>query len=405
MADYLLELLWDDNAGNTAKLDVIDEYLRLEMSRTINGIGVLKIDLDYDYIRQQNQTRLENAIPLDSRWRVWRRAPGGTWSVLTDTEWFTRYPARVITKSNPQERIIRVTALSATHLLQRRRIAYHAGQSRAKALNTETADDVLKRWVRQNLGSQIASPSGGTATAYDSDTRDLSTLLQVAEDLGLGPSIKKKVHWQPLWQAMQDLCADSEAKGHFLGFDIHSLGESNKLEFRTHYEHRGTDHAPERTTGDPPTNGLVVLGIEFATLLQAEWGLDRTTETNYVYAARRKQNIVYRRDTERVEASYWNRCEGYADASNAEDDTEAKEEADSLLRDGRPIKQFSALLGETESHRFGIDWDFGDRVVATLDGEEEIVTIDSLRLRVQAGGTESIDATLKVESTGTAEDG
>lgn len=408
MSDYQIEV-WRDSSTGSTRTDLISNFLRIEYSRTVNAIGLLTLDLPYDYPRLVGAGSVDEALPVDTRLVFLRRPTGGDWQVEGDTHWFVRRPVRTVRRGgDASERYLQVTAVSAVELLKRRIIAYKqklevGGARFADNKGNLAVDDLMKRIVRQNLGSQVKKFDGTAASSFDQQTRDLSSFLQVESDQGDGPAVKKSFHWRNVLQTLQELVQAADTKGSFVAFDIAPGSGSQPLAFRTYLGQRGADHASLRNLGIAPSAGLVSLSVDVATLLDTEWGTDRLEEINFGYALRREEQLVRRRETARIEASVWNRREAFVDASSAVETTEAQDEADTLLRDGKPRKIFTASIGETEGLRRGIHWDWGDRVLAVLDGEQEIVRVDGIRVEVRDGGQETSDATLVVEDLTTGE--
>jgi len=135
--NYSVSLL--DPIGNY--LDLIDDWLTLSYTRSVNDVGVLDLVLDGNYSPFAN-------LKLDGRLVVWRNTGGRSYAD-TDTIFFIRQIERTLSSSG--ERTITVVGLSAVELLRRRVVAYDAGSSQAS--KTDLSDDLMKEVVTENLGS------------------------------------------------------------------------------------------------------------------------------------------------------------------------------------------------------------------------------------------------------------
>ncbi len=132
-------------------------------------------------------------------------------------------------------------------------------------------------------------------------------------------------------------------------------GSSISFQFRTTINQPGQD-VTSRVVFDQRRGNMREPSLEY----------DYSEEENYIYAAGQGEetarNIQQVYDTERYSASIWNRCEGFADARNQTADNGVREAGRAQLEEGRPRIRASATPVDTAGTRFGIDWDFGDKV-------------------------------------------
>jgi hypothetical protein len=351
------------------KLAQVDSFLALDFVRPVNDVGVLTLDLDPN----------TNTAPfrLDARLGVWRQGPAGGFLLQTETVWFVRQWRRVMYTSG--ERVLRITAYSASDLLARRIIAYAAGS--AQASKTDNADDMMKAIVRENLG----------ASATDTDRR-WSSYLTVQSDSASASSMSKAFSRRNVLTTLQEIGETSAEAGEPLYFDI-MVPTPGGLEFRTYTGQRGTDRT---LTGAAP----LVISPELGTISGGELFEDYASEYTVVYAAGQGEKdyreVSEVEDTARSGASPFGRIEALRDARHGATGASLTAEGNAYLRASRPKRIFTAALVDTPQVRYGLEWHWGDKVTAQFEGKTFDCHIDTLRVSV-AGGKETISAHLRAE--------
>ena len=61
------------------------------------------------------------------------------------------------------------------------------------------------------------------------------------------------------------------------------------------------------------------------------------------------------------------------------------------------MRSFSGNLLDTQQFRYGVDWQFGDRITAQYGGEEFDAMIDAVVFTVDENGQETLEARAEVE--------
>lgn len=350
------------------RLAQIDEYLRLAYTRTANDVGVLTLDLA--------STPGEALWRLDGRLGIWRQGAGGLLDLETETVWFMRRYQRVL--GNNGERRFRITAVSASHLLDRRIVAYAAGS--AQAAKTGKADDVMKAIVRENLGSSATDPA-----------RDWSSLVTVAADQSLGPTISKAFSRRRVLTVLGEIAADAAEQGTPMYFDV-ICPERGELEFRTYSGQRGEDRTP--------ISNQLVLSPELGTIADGEYADDYLDEATYIYAAGQgeesERQVEEASDAARIGASPFGRIEQLRDARQVTTTAALEAEAAATLYASRPRRTFRGTLVDTPQVRYGRDWHWGDRVMAQFEGQTFECCINSISVTIE-NGQETISAALTAE--------
>lgn len=263
------------------------------------------------------------------------------------------------------------------YLLDGRVIAYYAGSSQAS--KEEYADDLMKALVRENLGS----------LATDT-TRDLTALgFTVAADLTLGERQDRAFANKELLDVLRDVSFTSVQDGTPVYFEVVHPTPST-FEFTTYINQPGKDL----------TSTLLPLSAEAGTLTNPRYLIDRRQEVNRIRVG--GKNEGYHRtytnvnDTVRQAASVWNLRERFLDRRNLTD-AQLEDAGLNALQAAQPIKKFSANLLDTKGSRFGVDWNFGDRVPARFMGLPFSALIKAVNLSVNNDGGETITARMETD--------
>ncbi len=309
-------------------------------SKVVNGIGwfAMNMPLSFDI----------NLIRPDRMIQLWRQPSGGVmtlWNVYFLRKWIfsTQGSREVVTLEGPDK----------NDLLRRRIVAAFSGS--AQATKTDFADDMMKEVVTQSIADGVAPvPSAGTRVWSN---------LSIQGDASAGPTITKSFPFDKLLSGsgsgVLSVLADAAREaGTEVFFSIEPnvvTGSSISFQFRTTINQPGQD-VTSRVVFDQQRGNMREPSLEY----------DYSEEENYIYAAGQGEetarNIQQVYDTDRYNASAWNRCEGFADARNQTADNGVREAGRAQLEEGRPRIRASATPVDTAGTRFGIDWDFGDKV-------------------------------------------
>lgn len=278
---------------------------------------------------------------------------------------------------------VTLTGPSFLYVLASRIIAYAAGES--ESAKSDFADDMIKAIVRENLGS--------LATDTDRDLSDLNFTVQ--NDASAGESLDRRFAWRKVLETCTALAKESTQRGTRIYFDVIPFwaGDVFNLEFRTYANQRGQDRTYV-------SNTPVVFGATWGNLDNPVLEYDYWDEGNYVYAGGQglgtNRLIEEQSDTGRIAISPWNRREIFASVSNEQTVSEVQSAGEAALDARKPRLRFTADLLSVPGTLYGEDWDFGDKVVATHRDKEFDGHIDTVRVRVDRNGKESIGAKIEV---------
>lgn len=329
------EVWLDDFFGN--RLQQLSGFSSLSWVRSLNGIGAFALDFSasvFDPALYEKDRLIE----------IIRYPEGGSLQhVMTG---FLRKRRRWQEGAN---RLIRIGGYDGMYLLSGRII--NAAAASAGSSKSGEADDVMKAYVREALGA-------GAGTG-----RDLSAYLSVQGDISLGASINKGASRRNLLVVLQELSAQSAAKGTRVFFDVINPTLTT-FAFATFANQRGTD----RASGVSPT----VFSDKNDTLLNPVLDEDATEEATYVYTGgtglEAARMIGTAEDVIRATESPFARREKFTNlSSQAPSQAMLDDGAEEILRASRPRITFTGEIQSTPTNQYGQNWDFGDKVLASYD--------------------------------------
>lgn len=348
-----------DNRGR--HLQQVQDFLRLDWSQIVGDIGVCELRLPARYFEfvQLPDAIIEVTRTLDN-------------SSVT-VPYFAR-GERYEIESNGRETYT-LTGYDLNYLLTSRIIAY--ASDTASASHTDSADDVIKAFVRENLGSSAIA------------ARDLTSYgLTVAADLGVGVSLTKAAAWRSLFNTVQAVAEASVTDGTrvYWGFTVTGL---NPLQFV--FETRTTQWGQDRTGGTE-------LSVPRGTLRAATLERDFSGEGTFVYGlgggieSGRTQVTVT--DTTRSSTSPWARREAKYEETRTTNTATLTDGANARLEELKPLHVVRGELGETFDFRYGIHWGLGDLFKVRVADYVATVMIRAVKIS-QVSGKEEISATLE----------
>lgn len=279
--------------------------------------------------------------------------------------------------------VVMIGAEASIGLLDTRTVAAYAGG--AGALKDGPADDVMKAFVREQLGSSAASGRALT-------TASVGYPFQVAADAGLGPTIHKAASRAPLLQTLQEIAQDAATKGAFIAFDVVWTGAL--YEFRTYVGRRG------RNRGPGSARPLIFQARDLSGLRTVR---DYRNERTFVYGLGQgtgaSRDVATAEDTTQTGRSSIGRRELSAEDTRVDlgDSDALQAVADSRLRASRALRATSATIDDTSAYRYGVHWDFGDEVgIQRRSGAVSTARIDSRTVTIGPQG-DQVAAQLREE--------
>lgn len=358
------------------RLHLLDEVIDFSYLRVANGVGQFTITLpgtfDLSWILRGNELARDRII------QIWRAPTDGR--LALERSYFLR--KRITSTDDNGLTTTVISGPDLNDLIARRIVAYAAGTAQAE--QTDAPDDMAKVIVRQNLGASATAARNWTANG-----------LSVAADLSQGTSLTMGFSWEPALDTLGKI-ADASATATAIYWDMVQPTPST-VEFRTTATQPGTD----RTW--PGGVNPVVLALEYGNLARPQLEEDASEEVTYVYAGGQGEGsdrtIVEVSDSARLNASKWNRREAFADARNESTTDGVTAVANAALQAGRPRRKFTAQIVESPQTRYGIDWQFGDKLSARYYGQYDAI-VKAVSVKVDKAGAETIDAKLEVDDVG-----
>lgn len=356
-----------DSEGYRVGGPIVFEQLQYSRARHTVTKATLQVRLD----------RLDDRlVRKDSILYVYREPAGMSTHLDTGTVWFVRSMS-----IDESAGLLTLEAQSANYILTGRGVMASTGSPEAG--KSGPADDLMRAYVREALTDQASNPA-----------RSLGWRVQVEADQGLGPLVDGAGAWLPLTSVLNTLAEDAAKQGVALDYDVVVIQTQPLiLKFLVFAGQRGIDR---RYPGAPrPMRfGLAYGNLEDVTVSQ-NWADEITVAvmTGSGLGAEREYSLV--QDADRVGASPWSWREEIAVAS-ADDESGRQTEGRALLQRQRGKITVEGKIAQTSRNRYGVDWNWGDRVTV----EERHRLFDAQIAMVRVGvrnGEETVEAWLRGE--------
>lgn len=368
-AEYRLLLLTHDGEP----LHVIEEFSRLEFTRTLNEIGWFQMTVPAEFP--------PGLVEPDNLIEIWRKPEGGIEQLMMVgfiRKWRYFESSRGLNQ-------LRLSGPDQMDLLTRGIIGYAAGESESD--KTDFVDDMIKEIIFENKGAGAGLSAEGRFRGYPAAN------FSIAGDESAAPSITRRFAWRDMWPVIQELMEASRHAGTLLYIDLEPTGYA-EFQVRTYVNLRGIDRTV--TTGLNPILFSKEAGNLQAPSLEEDW----TDEWNYVFGGGQGEGLARLIDTEndldRILRSIWNRREKFADAREEDTALGVAQKANQKMEDKRPILRFEGELVDAPQTIFGVDWYFGDKVSARYRGLTIDGVVNNYKISLDDRG-EDVSAKLEVD--------
>lgn len=361
------------------KLGDASSFLSLKYTRVASDIGTATLILPYRVRGRIFNTSLIRSP--DGRLEIWRRQQDTSREVLvTDTTWLIK-KVDYARDDSGQETIVIEADTPLSVLKEPGRIVNFVSTSVNSSV-TDSLDDAIKFVARTNIGSSAVT------------SRDLSSYITIAPDLGLAPSGSKSFALRDCLKVMQELANASTQAGTYLAFDI-VAPSPDTLEFRTYVQQRGVDHR------FPSGINPIIISPDFGNMGECTLTYDWRNEITYAQAGGRGEGaqrlFVSSQDNTRTAASPFGLREKFVNATMYTTTTGLSAEADATVRQGRPKTLFRGKILDVPGSRYGIHWGWGDFVTVQAFGKSFDARIEAITVTV-ARGKETIDAWVRADA-------
>jgi hypothetical protein len=368
------------------RLAMLEGWSSLQYGRGVGAIGKFSIDVPSTYDWRDFHI---------GQWvEVWRQPRPGRASRLEGLYTIQKIPR---SQNSNRGRFIKLVGTEATTLLNYRIVGANKYQDWAN--KTGPADDIMKQFVRENLGVDAETTRTGFDSFYSAlpAGRSLTAMLgfTVAPDYSLCPSTTYDGGLSKLDDTLNNIVkslAEDDTNPIRLYYDIVPTGLNTHfgLEFRTYLNLRGVDRG---------------LGTNFPVLLpgnlcftEIEMDNDREKETTWVYASGFGDNAARTTfgyaDPIRRYLHPYNLREEWVDAGQDMTGEVAAAKSAKKLREGKPILRFRGTFTPNPCATYGVDFGLGDRLAVEfwgqlysviLEGFDNTVTVkgEDLKLRLE----------------------
>ena len=358
LSDY--QVVWRDAYGSV--IGIINAFSSIDLAYSERVVGGLSLVLPSKLYSHQD-------FAEDQILEVQRRMPG--MDFYTERVFFLR--------SWTQDSVfLTLSGYDPIYLLTSRIIAYAANS--AYTVKTGPADNVIKAFIRENLGS---------LAVYTVRTL---TRLTVEADLSLGASVNIAASRNKLLETVQKIADTSIQKGTYISFDLEFTPPAS-FTFKTYKNQRGTDRG--MTSGNS-----LVMSEKLGNLVNVTVKEDRADEVNKVYAGgtgKDADRIVAEAASAEISNTPWSRREAFSDHSNISDTSTLTDIASSDVRAGRPRKTMTGTVQQVVGCQYGVNYGFGDLVVMEGFGHSADARISTVHIQVDDKQNEQIDVRLNGE--------
>lgn len=364
------QVWWSNDRGE--RLIQLDQLAFLNYSKIVNGIGTCNIGLPYE--------KYGNIWKEDYRVEVYRR-PSLRADLRLENIFFMQEPI-IRTRMEDNVTILDMTGHDAMTMLGRKIIKYKSGTTQSRKL-VDPIDDMMKEIVDENMGAAAYADDADRAIPYNLG------YFQVQADASAGAIVEKAFAYRNVLDVLKELGRLSRQLTPEIFFDVVPV-TSKLFEFRTYSNQRGADR--RFSAG----KSAFYFSLERGNLEGPSYEFDTFEEKNVVYVGGQgegeSRDLIERENTDRSELSVWARREMFKDARNVEygNTSILNDEGDEALGENEPEKRFVSNFLDAPGSRYGVDWDFGDRVTASYAGIQFDVDIKQVQVTLQDDGSEKI---------------
>lgn len=373
--------LCNDDGARIAKRNgyvMLDRVQNFTATRITNDVGTFTAIVPSTF----DQTLLRRDLII----QVWRAASGAA------LELFRVYFLRRWTLATKRGKTtIELHGLDPNDLLRRRVIRGAPGTPTTEFQKGEYCDDAMKRMITQ---AQIDTGGGSHWPATSYGTRAYPNFT-VEGDTSTGPTLGERQDFsneyifQPDGRgALNDVAEIAAEQDTPIFFDVSPLvltGKTMTFIFRTKTDQPGQDL----------TSKGVLFSQDRGNVTECSLTYDYTKEENYIWGVRERgtSDTTIHQDYDRVahDASIWNRCEGITDLNVMW--------GKPYLRSKRGKVNFVGTIIDTAGLRYGVDWNFGDRVRVRYQHFQFDAIIRAVTLQIDKRGKESVSARLEYQES------
>ena len=298
---------------------------------------------------------------------VWRNNMDGSITLDGQTGYFLR--RWNFYRDSQGKDLISLYAIDGNYIIDGREVEYAAEST--QATKSGVASDVIKAIMRENFVS-----------ATDT-TRNLSaSYFTVDADDGFGASVTKAFSRQMVLTTIQALVDQSRNAGTWITFDTVYNG-TLPFTFKTFINQRGDD-----------IRETITLSVEAKSLSNPLLSFNYVDEKTAAYVAGKGENearLVGTATSTAINDTVWSRREAVTENFQVTTTTGLNNEARALLNKKKAKRTLTGQIAQTKGLRYGRDWNYGDRVLATYLGYTFDCRINGYEINYLSNGGETTD--------------
>ena len=419
-----------DDAGR--RIALLKDFSFFSYSRTTHGVGTLNIGHPYELFRAQ----VEPVFKLDRRIDVWRSPEIGIPSRREGM--FLIRSQRIYTRETDNVTMIIFYANSGIDLLDRRVVLQPDGSD--ATYKSGTVDDIMKRIVREQFLFGATLDANGDP---DNTRAFPNGEFSVQADLGLGPDVAIQFANRRVLDVLKEL-KDTSFQYNILDyslyrkiyFDVVPMDLQGGIDYILDEDGVPLTDEYGQPFLDETSIGVVLdgaVGWQFQTYVDL-YGIDRTAgvvfsvENNNLlapefyeshigavntvvvkgYGRGDSRPIETAQDSDRANASRWNRVESFLDASQEPDQDNLIDYGYAQLYLMKPTENITCTflnIGETPGQPrslYGVDWDLGDLLPVKYVGRLFNVEVQIVYVSMDDEGNENVEGKNSISNEGEA---
>ena len=313
------------------------------------------------------QTLTPNDFSKDMLIEIWRDNGDGTITLDGETAYFLR--GWNFYRDSEGKDLIYLYALDGNYIIDGREVEYAAES--AQATKSGVACDVIKAIMRENFTDATPTTRNLASTYFGVDAND-----------GAGASVTKAFSRQQVLSTIQALVDQSRNAGTWITFDTVYDG-ALPFTFKTFTNQRGND-----------LRESITLSVEANTLNNPSLSFDYVNEKTAAYVAGRGENearLVGSATSTAINDTVWSRREAVTENFQVTTTAGLNNEARALLNKNKGKVTLTGQIASTKGLKYGRDWNYGDRVLATYLGYTFDCRINGYEINYSSNGDNTVD--------------
>jgi len=309
-----------------------------------------------------------NYFSKDMLVEIWRDNGDGTITLDGETGYFLR--RWDFFRDSQGKDLIYLYALDGNYIIDGREVEYAAGST--QATKSGVACDVIKEIIDENFVNDAVDTSRNLAATY----------FTIDSDDGLGASVTKAFSRQQVLTTIQALVDQSRNAGTWITFDTVYDG-GLPFTFKTFTDQRGND-----------LRESITLSVEANTLNNPVLSFNYVDEKTAAYIGGKGENearLIGSATSDAINDSVWSRREVVSENFQVTTTTGLDNEARALLNKNKGKITLTGQIASTKGLKYGRDWNYGDRVLATYLGYTFDCRINGYDINYSSNGDNTVD--------------